>query len=82
MLRQSTGYIEEGKATAETSCGDYAEGEIMATTNKFKQKLQQTLSSFKRGGVDKAAGKLPKVKSSKQAVAIEVAKAKKANKLK
>jgi hypothetical protein len=81
MLRQSTGYIEEGKASAEASCGDYAEGEMMAT-NKFKQKLQQTLSSFKRGGADKAAGKLPKVKSSKQAVAIEVAKAKKANKLK
>jgi hypothetical protein len=81
MLRQSTGYIEEGKATAEASCGDYVQGEMMAT-NPFKQKMQQTLSAFKRGGVDKAAGKLPKVKSSKQAVAIEAAKAKKANKLK
>lgn len=81
MLRQSTGYIEEVEATAEAGNHHYDEGEIMAT-NPFKQKLQQTLSSFKRGGVDKAAGKLPKVKSSKQAVAIEVAKAKKANKLK
>jgi GTP cyclohydrolase III len=82
MLRQSTGYIEEVEATAETGNHHYVEGEIMAPVNKFAQKVAKVMREFKQGDLKAGAGKAPKVKSSKQAVAIALSEAKKANKLK
>jgi hypothetical protein len=55
---------------------------MMTTTNKFKRKVQGVMREFKAGTLNAGAGKAPKVKSSKQAVAIALSEAKKANKLK
>ena len=54
----------------------------MATTNKFKRKVQQVMHEFKQGTLNAGAGKAPKVKSSKQAVAIALSEAKRATKQK
>lgn len=48
----------------------------MKNANKFQNKVAKVMREFKRGSLKAGAGKAPKVKSPKQAVAIALSSAK------